>query len=514
MILKLGLIIPFLASFLKPIHRNMEKQYLVGVFDSPYLYIDELENYYIDLSEFEYYFYDNYLIADTYETIDLINDQNVFTIVINLDNLSGYSLVNNDFDFYNVSFDVGRTFINSIINEAKCLNENARKKINLSIKQALKIYEQKQSSKKSSQNVILNGSVLEKMTSSDYYIKNYNNNYDSYTDKNGWIIRDDITNLIPLDCFKYAGEYFYVGSEYGFYVYTYQHPTLSYQRISETILFDINTKLPNLSDSLNAFSYNLKVVVNECYTSIYRDDLNENFWMSIRGNPNYDYAIYASNVETNKYLSDFNFAFSMESLTSRNYGESGYVLESDEADFIQGYTIKAQPLYLSKNTQPTFYNAVRLIATLVKLISPETKPVMTFASLVSTLIQRVDMNYNHYNPKYFYGEPFVDNKTLGIYGEQVELYSGLIRNVLITPTYNLGDYVLYGQMDKNDYIEYTIHFCRAAKTLAPETMQLSQILEARLVEDNTYYSIFGGLKGSVDYITTLSAERILGSFGG
>ena len=240
MILKLGLIIPFLASFLKPIHRNMEKQYLVGVFDSPYLYIDELDNYYIDLSEFEYYFYDNYLIADTYETIDLINDQNVFTIVINLDNLSGYSLVNNDFDFYNVSFDVGRTFINSIINEAKCLNENARKKINLSIKQALKIYEQKQSSKKSSQNVILNGSVLEKMTSSDYYIKNYNNNYDSYTDKNGWIIRDDITNLIPLDCFKYAGEYFYVGSEYGFYVYTYQHPTLSYQRISETILFDIN----------------------------------------------------------------------------------------------------------------------------------------------------------------------------------------------------------------------------------------------------------------------------------
>ena len=155
-----------------------------------------------------------------------------------------------------------------------------------------------------------------------------------------------------------------------------------------------------------------------------------------------------------------------------------------------------------------------MIATLVKLISPETKPVMTFASLVSTLIQRVDMNYNHYNPKYFYGEPFVDNKTLGIYGEQVELYSGLIRNVLITPTYNLGDYVLYGQMDKNDYIEYTIHFCRAAKTLAPETMQLSQILEARLVEDNTYYSIFGGLKGSVDYITTLSAERILGSFGG
>ena len=56
MILKLGLIIPFLASFLKPIHRNMEKQYLVGVFDSPYLYIDELDNYYIDLSEFEYYF--------------------------------------------------------------------------------------------------------------------------------------------------------------------------------------------------------------------------------------------------------------------------------------------------------------------------------------------------------------------------------------------------------------------------------------------------------------------------
>ena len=128
MILKLGLIIPFLASFLKPIHPNMGKQYLVSVFDSPYLYIDELDNYYIDLSEFEYYFYDNYLIADTYETIDLINDQNVFTIVINPDNLSGYSLVNNDFDFYNVSFDVGRSFINSIINEAKCLNENARKK--------------------------------------------------------------------------------------------------------------------------------------------------------------------------------------------------------------------------------------------------------------------------------------------------------------------------------------------------------------------------------------------------
>lgn len=322
---------------------------------------------------YDYYKDNKDLVADVLEDIGNDNKINIYKLNVDVETLDAYCLYsfNGKYNEQRLSFEQG--YFDQIFKDSCSINNNIKKKNLIAFNMALNNPVTKDCKILKSNSSVSN-EELEMLTSSDTFLDGYDIRNRITFDSRGFYIQDEITNLIPLEYFKNPGSYSYFGSEYGFYIKTYNHPTISFQRISDLIVFDIELKDFTHDFWESSLIYSIKVKINSRYVSYYRDGVTDEMRTSFKGNPSNNYSLITSSLDEIPilYLRDFNFAFSLKSLTSLNANDYGYEIDKDYADFFVGYTIKNSYTQINFNTEPTIYKLIDFISTIVPIIVPST----------------------------------------------------------------------------------------------------------------------------------------------
>ena len=190
----------------------------------------------------------------------------------------------------------------------------------------------------------------ERMTSYSSILDNYNpidNDLDSY----GYITGNQITELIPERCFTEEGEYFYIGKEYGFVVKTVTDGatiTLENKHQSLVAIFSIDITLPG---NLDRFQSEIEIKVVPKVFGTFKHDIYEDdyYWRYNGFSSSVDELIYFSADAPYLSLANISFGVSLQNANESNIGDSNYVSELDNGDYIiqtrynyNGYVIEEE----------------------------------------------------------------------------------------------------------------------------------------------------------------------------
>ena len=177
--------------------------------------------------------------------------------------------------------------------------------------------------------------LFEDMTSNRKVFDEYNPQ-DNLFDSNSRILGSNITKFIPEECFKVTGNYSYVGKEYGFVVNTITDGVTLYgeeKHLSFVVLYFIYLTLPG---DTNRDNREIVVKVVPETFGIYKHDIYEDdyYWQYNNFSPSVDELIYYYSDAPYVAMANIQFGVSLQNANDSNYGDTDYVSEEDNGDFI------------------------------------------------------------------------------------------------------------------------------------------------------------------------------------
>lgn len=172
-------------------------------------------------------------------------------------------------------------------------------------------------------------------TDADGILNNYVDNYlgDSHDNPN-YITDDSIVDIVPKELFFEEGSHFYIGKEYGFYVYTRIDSINPNDYAVDVLVFDITTQTPvELGVDKDWGSVEVEVLFNYRYRAV---DKVRRGGMWDGYDPSLDQVVFLHihYDQSDLYLKDVSFIHSILSIDDPNYADEDYILYEDHGNFI------------------------------------------------------------------------------------------------------------------------------------------------------------------------------------
>lgn len=263
----------------------------------------------------------------------------------------------------------------------------------------------------------------------------------------------NIGEYIPEECFSEAGDYFYVGKEYGFAVHTiYEGVSVSnlYRCESFVSIFDIETIVPGTT---NIDNIEFQITVRPVYFYVFKydtvsiEDTTSYYWYSKRFSPKITEIIYPYSKATFGALSNVKFFVSTRNKNEPNFGDNGYVAEEDNGDFI------IQTRYNFSGTSKTqtrgnyFLDIVDTITSYIPFVKDIKSAVNVGTDaldLFSNTLQFFGYDGGSNNKYHFTSEHSYNNEAniSTKYTDamtQIDQYGGLLKTCLISPSFQYSD---------------------------------------------------------------------------
>ncbi len=190
--------------------------------------------------------------------------------------------------------------------------------------------------------------------------------YDSYTDtdenvylystntkltptKNsaGYTIDDRIVRIVPKELFFIAGEHFYIGKEYGFFVKVVRKMAFGVSYETDVLVFDVYNAAPSFPYSPTG-TCKITPKFNWRYTGL-EDSYSD--WFSYDPSISQIVTVAIGYDQAELFLDNIGIKVSLENPDALNDGDTGYIAEEDDGAFIIQSRVNVKGVGLKKKGQ-------------------------------------------------------------------------------------------------------------------------------------------------------------------
>ena len=195
-------------------------------------------------------------------------------------------------------------------------------------------------------------------------IKEYT--YDSYTDtdeniylystktklmptenSDGYTIDDRIVRIVPKELFFIAGEHFYIGREYGFFVKVVTQMAFGVSYEADVLVFDVYNAAPSFPNNPTG-TCKITPKFNWRYTVLEKSFSD---WYNIDPSLSQLVTVAIGYDQAELFLDDIGIKVSLENPDALNEGDIGYIAEEDDGAFIIQSRVNVKGVGLKKKGQ-------------------------------------------------------------------------------------------------------------------------------------------------------------------